>query len=1773
MPLDYAAKYDVASEASDSILSSAANFTIATGADVVATFWNSFTPQDMNISTRDLLEKVDNDALALYNEHSDAVHTASLIAGAFVPGGISLKLLGRMRMGVTAAGYTEKGIASAVRGAFTGQRQKKLELEIEQTFARSGPATSELKNLQRQLYTSNMGKEVIDNAIIELAVVGSMNAHPYMEDYLKDPLSNFAVGTAVGGVLGIGIAIPLTGAIIRGVKAPIETATHAKILESGYDPIYFRDNSLSNGAAIQRHSANMAILDNIMIDKNETQLVKSIAERLRKAEGEDQANAVMRAAPWMSADKNKGWVTDEIKLSVLNILKDSKFAGVDEIQWIDLAKAGKGDVKNVFFDTPEAIAETLKIYKDAKQTFDGKLISTNFTTPDGKPAIAFVRPSTGETFAGNVRNVALAVDIRTAKAQIALAGETKQTGIFIAPNAGTFEQRMFQTRSAAQDDLDFLKELKRASMLKKEDVPYVTIASDDISRMNAMLSHLSKMTPEEQAGFKVRFRNDYPTFDAQVQQIVKKVESGGLGVAPDYMKQVRRFSAPDVQISLGMYNKVGRVAKQALDDWQSAPGHSSIEIDLLAAFAGRGPGDRSVGAELYNAGADFRREMRKHANAEGFVYLYRAMQKDVQSTAAGLHRIAEGYSIFPLSKFGKPKLFPIHVDSIVGVIGHPKEFHDEVEMIVMSGRPKSVDPRALSGSTKETFTEVKAEPVHIDAKPSIENITAEQLYTKLAEETNRQIKDLISLKTMSFEEISARTNVTRAGVEAVAAGQDLATFPAQWRRYTDVKDIDEKYLNPTNKLYALLGNPEKNPNSAAMAKLDDRSYTQAQRQIFDQQTMQSNSMLGNDALTLYRGKDMALQLETMRNRLAEVGTANVGSAKFQSADQMLRHLGPLGETITYLGKQLIDKVDAMKTRLLEPLSSAFTPFRGQPELFAEFNNTVNTLYSLNGWRDLRVDADTGWGYIVQKQSVEGKIAEVPLKKPDGTVFYVKQKEVLTALESTRTVSNEMLKAHNLIRAMTGNSPLNDMGFYLPPINLTGRNVAYVIDNTGKEGVQLLVANKADELESLMAAYKTEHASDFSSGKLTLNTKAEMSEYNLAKGYTDQQPFVSYASKSDTALFHTGSSAQKIVPSDDRFVNNIMSGYENVIISSYRKYADVYLSDITSRLDKFSDFYTRSVDEQPKFGLFKEKAHDPAQLVKNVLLGRDQLETSTGLKAVNSLTDFLYNRAATAVNSVAKSFQTEKVGSKEFFDSLVETLRQKGIDSPWKSFDEYLATTVAETRNIAPKIQSAANGLLATMNLRMFEVAQAAVNVMSLPILTWSALMERLPATVLNPQGNSVKFPLAIMMDGMRSMFGPEAKMLEQRWESAGLLRQVTRQYTETTATLKGAGQGREFMDRAVEAANSLQNNSWVKDVFSKPADFAEELTRKFAMHTGYRAAKQAYPGIDDTAATIAAVAFADRSIGNYHAAQRPALFQGTFGAAIGLYQTYVLTYAQSIYRGIENKNLPQLASLAIAQSGIFGISSWPGYHTLSEQVVGKFSDQHVDLTTGTYRAVQDDAAKLVLYGLPSSLGPAFYTRGDVSPRIPSAAGEIAVFNGIKQGWSAATQIIHKAGEGLQNGTMAQSMLEALSLQSLNRPIARWSELVSGSSITQQFNTVTPTSEMFTPAGVFSRLIGTRPVEEQVTRNAVYLNRYYEAMDKERRDAAVDQLATGLRNGSMSDTLMSDTAEKYLRAGGHARGWQSALNQVLLQSAEGTRLTLLRKLEPTSPLNMMIRDLY
>ena len=302
---------------------------------------------------------------------------------------------------------------------------------------------------------------------------------------------------------------------------------------------------------------------------------------------------------------------------------------------------------------------------------------------------------------------------------------------------------------------------------------------------------------------------------------------------------------------------------------------------------------------------------------------------------------------------------------------------------------------------------------------------------------------------------------------------------------------------------------------------------------------------------------------------------------------------------------------------------------------------------------------------------------------------------------------------------------------------------------------------------------------------------------------------------------------------------------------------------------------------------------------------------------------------------------------------------------------------------------------------------------------------------------------------------------------------------------------------------------------------------------------------------------------------------------MGLFQTYMLTLAQQMYRGIDRKDWVGLSKQMFAQAGIVGASSLPGFHNVSEMIGKHFSDNHVDLESGLFRAVGDEKARLLLYGLPSSIGPGVTTRGDIQPRVFNpiqGLDTLASYNIISLAWSTADKIASVAFN--QDGNTGRAVMEALSMQSVSRPLARWSELYTGNSLSGTGDIVAngvglgeavAHPSISNSIGIMSRVMATRPVEEIAAREAKHLDSTYKAYDMEKRKAVLGRLKTMIRDETLDPDKIQKLQLEYLKTGSPS-GWRSAVNEALMQKTMTGTSSVKNHLRPDAPYQQMVDDI-
>ena len=637
----------------------------------------------------------------------------------------------------------------------------------------------------------------------------------------------------------------------------------------------------------------------------------------------------------------------------------------------------------------------------------------------------------------------------------------------------------------------------------------------------------------------------------------------------------------------------------------------------------------------------------------------------------------------------------------------------------------------------------------------------------------------------------------------------------------------------------------------------------------------------------------------------------------------------------------------------------------------------------------------------------------------------------------------------------------------------------------------------------------------------------------------------------------------------------------------RNLVDLSMSDVTFTLDRLSRIAQQGTAGQPltKVKQVTDRAKDPAATMRNVLTGSTSLDEYAGWKEANRSFETILSYGVKAVTSVfegaIKPFSQTFFGSKKAitheemmkidYQKISIELKNRGIVNPWEQYDTitaqnlYNVSKLEDSPDLSKRIVYAGNALAATVALRIGELAQPLVNMMSLPILTHLAAANKMPESFMGVQKGTFKVsPVQIMYEGARAANSQHWKHLDEKWKAAGFYDPMVSEVNDTLHKSRA-------LDKGAIAATERALNSSIVNMLSKPSDWSEGFVRRQTMFTGAVLAKRLYPELSDAGITIFARDFMDKAVGNFHAPQRPVLFQGTMGVALGLFQTYALTFGQSMYRHLELKNYKELGKAALLQSAIFGTGSLPGFTAVSHMIGEHFSDDHVDLETGLFRAVPDSMAESIMYGLPSQLGVGTHTRGDANFRIPGLSSDgIVAINFAKQAVDSAMHVVGAVSEMDRN--VPQAFAEALSLQSMSRPLARGAELAMGYSITEKGNTVSTPEEVWTFAGVAARVLGTRPLEELKLRSAIHLNTYYGALDYENRQSLMKDIKTKIRGGTLTEEDIAEASLAYLERGGTPTGWRSAIAKALGTENTDGKEELAHKLRPNSPLMYMVDSL-
>jgi hypothetical protein len=1765
---------------------------VATVADIGTTYWNSLTPDTYNVETADLLSRIDKDALQVYNEHPDAIKTASFIGGMVAPIGLSVKGMSMLRAGT-------KGLSW-----FSTAGQASRLAAVETAFAEAGKDAA-FNLARREVYKAMAFNAVADNIAAEIAIVGALSAHPYMEDYHKDFASNFlmsvAFGTGIqatlGGIIAKGTIARSIGKIEAEAPAIVKSTTGAAYKEADISPIsHLGEVAAAHAQGVENLKAIINKAEDASVDFTLSPYTLARLKTSLQTEEATLAETLKASAQGTFADF-LDTAPREVLDHFVEFVGDSRNAGLDKIGFAavkgnSVASAGEEALKDtgaLFGRIMKKLTDSAGLTKEIEQTVKTDLIYSPVW--DG----SYISKKDAPSY------LTLADLGKTVKELEASAAEN----LGRHPNVNWAISMV--SKNTAQLEGDYASAVLRVNQMEAKELANLVISPDDLPLVKAVVNRgrqLAEADPELVLNIKVT--KQQASYEAVRDAYIARVG----GVSPTYLKDLEAltqdlektflYDSHKPPVSFADIKTTSDTIITNLRDWVRGDteflrlGGLTYRSGLSAHITKEAATAKSVVSEIYNTAESqaARSLFSGLADEEGNIWLTRGLGREPLG-----HRGIESYAITvgKAGTFGADlRLYKVHVDDILAVINDTgsRQFNNVEVLVLPPTRENAILDKGATVPDKLLLDLPKEVPVSGTPSTTAVVTNLNDMEALLKQSMSEAIQNL-KASGYGIETISLKTGTPVDTIKQIIETGHVSG--AGLFKYTGVEDIAPA-LDFRNRALALSTDMNKVPEPEVYAKLDQRNLKATSDGLLQMYLFGSKSELVRQYADMMYTQDMSILSKHMYDEVQKVTQSELKTTLFSSSNQVLEAFGPLGSMATAIGKNTIHLKNTVTEIFEKPIAALMGQILKKGDAHLLEANTATAVYaSVTGKRIFKDGR-----FWIPSEKVTGADFRQLIKAKDeeflaymeqnadsfspaqfkGKDYKVASEEVKTLMSKLQEYGREMYELKNSRLKAIGRPELPDIGMWMPSFNPRNKEVAYVYDKA-KDTTSMLYADTEAELLSGIADYKKSLIAQYGpkwENHIRIVPKSEQADYNMLAGRHDSM----HMQSADITKQHGGSSTPTIVATDTSIFSDILQGYQHHIHDGIEKIVELQLNDTMNVLKNLSDL-SKGVHSEAALGTLKKlssKNVDPGQVVRNILLGKPSLTEHT---AWNELQQRVQVGTDFALKTVADFFQpilapiTNKVTganlrTPESWAKTLADMKESGIMSPFEGVQEslglnkYLREGTTDNEGLTPRLVALGNGLAATSLLKVLEVAQPLVNAMSLPILTSAAINRKMASSYLGATLDpSAKFSVfSAMIDGVRLMNHPE---LGKHWgdfaRTKGDFDVGLREVSEILEHKKSLDPG---VLTTLEKATESKLVAWLSTLSTK----SEEIVREIAYFTGISMAKKAYPGISDTGAYVFARNFIDETVGNYTSAQRPAAFQGVVGSGMALFQTYMLTMAQSMYRQIEHRDWASLGKMLLTQSTIFGASSLPGFHVVSEAIGTHFSDQHFDLETGTFRAIPDPIANIILYGLPSSFGPGFTTRGDIQPRLPNPTNvdSIAAINIAKQ---AYTSMEHVAAAAFSSdGNTGQALLEAISLQSVSRPIARAAELLSGHSITSRGDVVASPAELYTTQGIIARVLSTRPLEEIKIRETFQLNSVYGKADAQNRRAVTARLKSYIRNGSTDPEALDKMAEEYLRTG-TTTGWRAAVTDAIRQSAVGGQATSISKLKEDSPLNRMIED--
>lgn len=974
---------------------------------------------------------------------------------------------------------------------------------------------------------------------------------------------------------------------------------------------------------------------------------------------------------------------------------------------------------------------------------------------------------------------------------------------------------------------------------------------------------------------------------------------------------------------------------------------------------------------------------------------------------------------------------------------------------------------------------------------------------------------------------------------------------------------------------------------------DAISYFASQAKIFQQAVDNVFSKGAKDLASQFPEiSDEMLQLATRIG--AGPGLFTFAAGKYGSLESAMEQMGSGTARLKLAFKE------AAKELLNSPLVHLSQDTKGAIE--------VSTLWSkLSGTSEHYILAEDGaaFGYDSRPGLIARKIARRPDASEDG--FESATPVLQPGAEEFIPIGNDSayqaIKAHrdananriNLERdrqAALGRENFKDPEVVYPVRPNTGdyNHFAFVVDPrvTGAGHVSMIHAAGENELKELAGKVPPEYKVLY---------KGDTEAYFDARGSYDFDRSLN-ENYIDSDLRKRGVSSEFFVQTDpEKIVNAILNHHMRaedisaveLVRMKYQKQMD-FLLDQAGQYSKIEGSrYSSTLENVEKY-----EKNPYTSYIKTGLDVSKQSEYPL-LASINRSLDSAVSKVVSKVGEIWDSAK-----SPADLDGINEALKDAGYNGAY-----YDAATNLYANHTAPKGELSkfirgANGILSKFILGL-DPMNALNNTIGANVLRGTELSQ---VTRAIREGNpdligkladltkialpglntaTITSPMKLYAAAFKTFLSKDSGSLIDSYKAQGYIRDLSQQFKSVLDDIALTGtetvdQLGSKLDSAFTKAKALVTNgekytgNTLAEEFNRfvSANVMDQIT-SVGVQGGVLTQKEANAYINT---------FVNRVEGNTIATQRPLIFSGPVGQAIGLFQSYQFNLLQNLFRYAGEGRAKDVSTLLGLQGTFYGLNGMPGFSFINQHIVGTASgnDAHKDLYDATYGIAGKTAGEFLLYGLPSfGLQSNLYTRGDINPRqltiIPTTLAEVPIVGAFTKFF----QSIKDVADNVKNGAPVwESFLQGVEHNGISRPMAGVAQVFRGAgnggtvySTTSQ-GTIMGQNDLLS-WGSAVRLAGARPMDEAIVNDAVFRIKAYEAVDRTAKLNLSEAVKISTRLGELpADDQISTFAQKYAAAGGK----QSKFNNFVMHNMKNADVSQSQQImkQLSNPLTVKLQGL-